>query len=644
MHIHIYTYTHIILLSFLTFCICCNCLFTSVLNEFSTGLHLVPLPSLGKIALLSASAGICLIVDPVKSTLELCHSPELRKKDGDGSVGWDALFGGVGRGGGKKHQGSKAVCKPLCNGSSMLVYSQGGETFFTMDLARSTVGVVKLPKGVALQYVHQLTGTTWMLQSKEGKVYHGTVTAEDGEGSPLSIDWLLLSSTSGDSFDIRSSWTHAQGANLMATPETFMSFTDKHWGDVDLASSSAGFVPIASVNDVNVYGHMRDPQYHQVMSPMPFPGGAGIAGLVFREGENEEVMLDLEVVDAESASITRVPCREFVEGGVLRMCVWGEGQVATVVGGVEGAEVSAWHFDRVRLKREEGQWRRERGLSAVGENGEKQLRMTRNWEDGKKPPEAKGPKHGKAPDGKRHAGGNTWQGGTGGSDTAGMGGKGGPYRLDLEDGHDVMQLSDEEKANISKEAMEAAREMGQEVKPMPMPLSNLKSCASLTKVDVHFLLARRTLNSDFSRRLLVFLFLWAQELRKKLEEINMSPYEAQLYDRFYQPVAAEVEQLRVVLQSVEARAHEREWLKLQSFGDLDDSRLVDGATGDRNIFRRRSDIPPDPGAPQQKPKRLRFVLDVSGSMYRFNSMDRRLERCCQMAIMIMEALDGFEGD
>ena len=38
------------------------------------------------------------------------------------------------------------------------------------------------------------------------------------------------------------------------------------------------------------------------------------------------------------------------------------------------------------------------------------------------------PKHGKVDD-KDHVGGNTWAGGTGGSDT-GLGGRGGPYRLD----------------------------------------------------------------------------------------------------------------------------------------------------------------------------------------------------------------------
>ncbi len=47
-----------------------------------------------------------------------------------------------------------------------------------------------------------------------------------------------------------------------------------------------------------------------------------------------------------------------------------------------------------------------------------------------------GPKHGKIDkDNKPHVGGNQWAGGTGGRDTAGLGGKGGPYRLDA--GHTV---------------------------------------------------------------------------------------------------------------------------------------------------------------------------------------------------------------
>ena len=57
------------------------------------------------------------------------------------------------------------------------------------------------------------------------------------------------------------------------------------------------------------------------------------------------------------------------------------------------------------------------------------------------------PKHGKMdPDNAPHVGGNTWAGGTGGRDTAGMGGIGGPYRLDA--GHDVHQVSDEVKEQV----------------------------------------------------------------------------------------------------------------------------------------------------------------------------------------------------
>lgn len=48
------------------------------------------------------------------------------------------------------------------------------------------------------------------------------------------------------------------------------------------------------------------------------------------------------------------------------------------------------------------------------------------------------------------------------------------------------------------------------------------------------------------------------------------------------------------------------------------------------------------GSPQQKPKRLRVLADVSGSMYRFNGVDGRLERSMEAVCMVMEALDNYE--
>ena len=47
-------------------------------------------------------------------------------------------------------------------------------------------------------------------------------------------------------------------------------------------------------------------------------------------------------------------------------------------------------------------------------------------------------------------------------------------------------------------------------------------------------------------------------------------------------------------------------------------RLVEGITGEKTIYKKRGEEAPKPGGPHSLPKRLRFVLDVSASMYRFN--------------------------
>ena len=39
---------------------------------------------------------------------------------------------------------------------------------------------------------------------------------------------------------------------------------------------------------------------------------------------------------------------------------------------------------------------------------------------------------------------------------------------------------------------------------------------------------------------------------------------------------------------------------------------------------------------------MRFVVDVSGSMYRFNGVDRRLERVMESACLVMEAFDQYD--
>eukprot|EP01116_Phalansterium_solitarium_P021620 TRINITY_DN6799_c0_g1_i1.p1 TRINITY_DN6799_c0_g1~~TRINITY_DN6799_c0_g1_i1.p1 ORF type:complete len:352 (+),score=63.07 TRINITY_DN6799_c0_g1_i1:188-1243(+) len=131
-------------------------------------------------------------------------------------------------------------------------------------------------------------------------------------------------------------------------------------------------------------------------------------------------------------------------------------------------------------------------------------------------------------------------------------------------------------------------------------------------------------------------------LRRRLREIELSEFDSAQYDAYVAQVAREISALRVVLEGVEARAKERVWLGSQSSGDLDDRKLVETITGDRNVYKKRAEQPPQPGSPQEKPKRIRFVLDISGSMYRFNHQDKRLDRLILSTVMIMEAFEGFE--
>ncbi|KAI5717390.1 hypothetical protein M8J77_005124 [Diaphorina citri] len=224
------------------------------------------------------------------------------------------------------------------------------------------------------------------------------------------------------------------------------------------------------------------------------------------------------------------------------------------------------------------------------EKKDKPLQLTVERESGL---DTSAPKHGKEdPNNDPHVGGNTWAGGTGGRDTAGLGGKGGPYRLDK--GHTVHQLSEAEKAAVPEHIKKAAREMG------------LKA------------------------------------FKQKLKEIQMSEYDAKVYNEYSLPVQNQVQALRIILSSLQAKSHERHWARNQTSGDLDDSRLIEGITGERTIYKKRSDQEPEIGSPQMKPKRLRLVVDVSGSMYRFNGYDGRLDRELEAVIMVLEAFQDFD--
>ncbi|KAJ3169542.1 hypothetical protein HDU88_000733 [Geranomyces variabilis] len=229
--------------------------------------------------------------------------------------------------------------------------------------------------------------------------------------------------------------------------------------------------------------------------------------------------------------------------------------------------------------------------SASGAPGEEK-KLDVKWEKGKHrdPADMKGPKHGKEDD-KAHVGGNQWAGGSGGSDTAGIGGRGGPYRLHKK-GQPIVRLSDEVKNAVPDHVREAARQMGREA------------------------------------------------LAKRLAEINMSTHEAAVYKQIYGNVAKEIRQLKVILEAVRTKEKERTWFKGQTDGELDESKVIEALTGEKGIYKRRGEEDPDHGE-QTKPKRLKFVFDVSASMYSYNAEDGRLNRSLETALMVMESLEGL---
>ncbi|KAF7790654.1 hypothetical protein EIP86_001610 [Pleurotus ostreatoroseus] len=196
------------------------------------------------------------------------------------------------------------------------------------------------------------------------------------------------------------------------------------------------------------------------------------------------------------------------------------------------------------------------------------------------------PKFGKEdPNNSPHTGGNTWAGGTGGRDTAGMGGRECPPWLTLR-----KQVSDALKNEVPDHIKDKAREMARE------------------------------------------------ELARRLEELNMSAGEAKVYGNHLEAVQGHIVQLYDLLEStrifcivtnlhidgeadLSAKEEERIWAKRQTDGELDDSRLTEGLTGEATVYKRRSMAKPEIGRPQIK--------------YRFQ-YDGRLQRSMETAVMLME--------
>jgi hypothetical protein len=75
---------------------------------------------------------------------------------------------------------------------------------------------------------------------------------------------------------------------------------------------------------------------------------------------------------------------------------------------------------------------------------------------------------------------------------------------------------------------------------------------------------------------------------------TLLPQEHSEYDKYALAVQRETQQLKFILDGVQAKQQERQWRRNQPFGDLDDARLVDGLAGETSIYKRRAEQPPEP--------------------------------------------------
>ncbi|KAF9269491.1 hypothetical protein L218DRAFT_915635 [Marasmius fiardii PR-910] len=226
------------------------------------------------------------------------------------------------------------------------------------------------------------------------------------------------------------------------------------------------------------------------------------------------------------------------------------------------------------------------GLDAARESAKKKNPI-KDFEYTPKNTDLSEPKEG-VHDNKQHQGGNRYAGGTGGRDTAGMGGRGGYKRFYK--GGDIAQIPDAFKQQVPEEIQEKAREMAR------------------------------------------------QELKRRLEELDMSHSQAKGYGELLNATQAHMLSLHNLLEHLAAKEEERIWVKRQTDGELDDSRLTEGITGEATVYKRRGMEKPEIGRPQIKPKRIRFIFDLSASMYRFQ-YDGRLQRSMETAVMLMETFD-----
>ena len=471
----------------------------------------------GKLVLYFPSGSSVLVIDPETGGCKYTPIPAAHEVGVINGV--KGFFGAGGQTRGKKVEGEGRIVKGVGSGDGVLLYQEGGDSICVFEDysggGDGTARWVELGENASIDVV------------TVGDNAKGEWFVNDKKGGTMNVDF----DASNGNYNVSKYQDRCPVDNLQVVSS---SVPPEHLKEDPTCRGLVGdnisyATTVGGVGEGTFYVSDREEgDESRIKIGLGWEGEGG--WVTIREKAEEDALEVVTVGDNE---------RRVVDfgGRVVSADRAGTDHVVTLK---EDGKVELWEFGEESLEAELKSFREMLGLGDVAKDGEGVKSLTLEYEnlrDGSEgqswsPPKLEAPKEGQWDDkNEAHVGGSNWAGGTGGSNTAGLGGRGGPYRLDR--GHKIHQVSDEMKAEVSEESEELAKEM-----------------------------ARKALED-------------------KLKSIEMGEEEYHTYEGLVVPIKGDIGNLRNGLMSVEGKKKERTWLRNQKVGELDDSKLVDGVAGER---------------------------------------------------------------